>query len=68
MGLLYDALIEKGACVVGQWPTDGYEFEHSDAIRDGHFVGLALDDKNQALLTNQRVAQWLEQIIPELMA
>ena len=67
MGLLHDALIEKGARVVGQWPTDGYEFESSDAIRDDKFVGLALDDKNQAPLTNQRMSQWLEQITPELM-
>jgi len=68
MGLLHDVLIEKGARVIGQWPTDGYEFDHSDAVRDGMFVGLALDDKNQALLTNQRISQWLEQITADLAA
>jgi len=66
MGLLHDALVEKGAEVIGQWSTDGYEFDHSLAVRDGQFVGLALDDKNQAMLTNERIEQWLGQLKPTL--
>jgi len=66
MGHLYDALLEKGAEVVGQWSTEGYTFDHSAAVRDGQFVGLALDDKNQGLMTNARVDQWLQQIKPYL--
>jgi len=64
MGRLHDALQEKGAEMVGHWPTEGYEFEASDAVRDGQFVGLALDDKNQAMLTNERVGQWLKTLQP----
>ena len=66
MGSLYDAVIEKGASVVGHWPVEGYEFENSFAVRDGQFVGLALDDKNQGLLTEGRVKQWLEKIQSEI--
>lgn len=66
MGHLHDAMIEKGAEAIGQWSTEGYQFDHSAAVRDGQFVGLALDDKNQGLLTNERVGQWLEQIKPYL--
>jgi flavodoxin I len=67
MGLLHDALVEKGAQVIGHWPTDSYEFQQSLAERDGSFVGLALDDKNQGMLTSERVERWLEQIKPALM-
>lgn len=67
MGLLHDALVEKGAQVIGYWPTDGYEFRQSLAEREGSFVGLALDDKNQGMLTQGRVKRWLEQIKPALL-
>ena len=62
MGLLYDALKEKGATFIGDWPVDGYEFSNSNAVRDGRFVGLALDDENQGPQTAERVSAWLESL------
>ena len=62
---LYEFVIERGAKVVGEWPTEGYEFDHSEAIKDGKFVGLALDLDNQAGLTEERLDVWLKQIAPE---
>lgn len=59
---LYEFVIARGATVVGQWPVDGYEFEHSEAVVDGKFVGLALDLDNQSSLTEQRLNGWLESI------
>lgn len=59
---LYEFFTEKGAKVVGSWPTDGYEFEHSEAVVDGKFVGLALDLDNQAGLTEERLNVWLKSI------
>ena len=59
---LYDFAIEKGAKVVGAWPTDGYEFEHSESIVDEKFVGLALDLDNQSNLTDERLSAWLKSI------
>ena len=64
MGIIYDKVIENGAQVVGSWPTDGYEFDESVALRDGEFVGLALDEDNQDDLTDKRINDWIEQIIP----
>jgi len=58
---------KRGGGVIGQWPTEGYEFSQSEAVRDSSFVGLALDDKNQGMLTNERVERWLEQIRPALL-
>ncbi|HEX4940503.1 MAG TPA: flavodoxin [Candidatus Kapabacteria bacterium] len=61
---LYNFLKERGATIVGAWPTDGYEFDHSEAVVDGKFVGLALDLDNQSALTEQRLDAWLKSIAP----
>ena len=59
MGILYDKVIERGATVIGSWPTDGYEHSDSQAVRDGRFVGLALDDANQSGESTGRIAAWV---------
>jgi len=64
---LYRFFTEHGAEIIGQWSTEGYEFEHSQSVVDGAFVGLVLDQQNQALLTEQRIDTWLTQIKPALM-
>jgi flavodoxin I len=50
---------------VGFWPTDGYEHEASLAVKNGKFVGLALDEDNQAELTEERIQKWVTQIKAE---
>ncbi|WP_267523101.1 flavodoxin FldA [Campylobacter sp. MG1] len=62
MGKLATALKEAGANLVGEVSTDGYDFEDSEAVVDGKFVGLALDNDNQEDLTDERIANWVEQI------
>jgi len=64
LGELHAFFKERGANMVGAWPTEGYEFEHSEAVVDGKFVGLALDLDNQSGLTDERVGRWLGQIAP----
>jgi len=66
MIFLYRFFSERGATIVGQWPIEGYNFEQSQAVVDGQFVGLALDQKSQGLLTEQRIDQWLGGITPQL--
>lgn len=56
---LYDAAVAAGATVVGAVPTDGYTFDDSDAVVDGQFVGLALDDVNEDDKTSERISAWL---------
>lgn len=56
---LYDAAVAAGATVVGAVPTDGYTFDDSDAVVDGQFVGLALDDVNEDDKTLERISAWL---------
>jgi flavodoxin I len=64
---LYDFVTERGAKVVGAWPTEGYNFEVSRAVHDDetHFVGLALDQDNQPALTEERLQGWLKLIAPD---
>jgi flavodoxin I len=57
---LYIFFTDRGAKVVGAWPTEGYEYEHSQSVVDGKFVGLALDLDNQANLTEERIDVWLK--------
>ncbi len=65
---LYRWAVAGGADVVGQWPQDGYQFEHSPALVDGRFVGLIIDQRSQSLLTDERLQRWVAQIAPALTA
>lgn len=62
MGKLAQNLKEAGATLVGEVSTDGYNFESSDAVVDGKFVGLALDNDNQEDQTESRIDSWVAQI------
>lgn len=64
LGELHGFFSDRGATLVGAWPTEGYEFSHSEAVVDGKFVGLALDLDNQSNLTEERLDGWLRQIAP----
>ncbi|MGB5062404.1 MAG: flavodoxin [Candidatus Competibacter sp.] len=67
LGITYKKLKKLGANLIGGWPAEGYEFEKSKALRDGEFVGLVLDQDNQADLTDERLEEWLELVKPELL-
>ena len=66
MAELYAAVKDSGAQVVGAVPTDGYTFDDSEAVVDGHFVGLALDDVNEDDKTDSRIDAWVAQVAPLL--
>lgn len=62
MGLLEEKISSLGGETVGHWPTDGYEYEASKAVKEGRFVGLALDEDNQSELTESRIQTWTSQL------
>ncbi|PAJ75387.1 flavodoxin [Pseudoalteromonas sp. NBT06-2] len=67
MGMVNDIVTERGAIVVGHWPTESYDFEASKGMADdSHFVGLGIDEDRQPELTNGRVKQWCAQIFEEM--
>ncbi|MEN8137224.1 MAG: flavodoxin [Bacteroidota bacterium] len=55
---LYNKLVEKNADVIGKTSCEGYEFEDSEAVIDGKFIGMAIDEDNQSDLTDERVKNW----------
>jgi flavodoxin I len=62
MGRLYEVFLKSGCSFTGSWPVAGYTFERSTAVKEGRFVGLALDEDNQPDLTDQRIDHWLKEI------
>ncbi|WP_374277939.1 flavodoxin [Azonexus sp.] len=65
IGILHDAFVDRGASVVGRWPVAGYEFTASRAVDRDEFLGLALDQHHQAMLTETRIDAWLAQLARE---
>ena len=63
LGQLYHSLKDK-CRLVGAVPVDGYTFGCSEAVVDGQFVGLAIDDVNESNLTDDRVSAWVMQLKP----
>ena len=59
VGELYKRMISTGVTPVGAFNVDGYDFEHSDAYRDGHYVGLLLDMVNHEDTADERIRQWV---------
>ncbi|MFW5826510.1 MAG: flavodoxin [Alkalispirochaeta sp.] len=66
IALLYDTVIQQGGTVVGWTDTEGYSFTASRAVRDGRFIGLIIDEDNQADRTNDRIREWVKHVSPEL--
>jgi flavodoxin I len=64
LGMLHDVVQEAGANMIGYWPVAGYEFDASKAwLKDeGLFVGLGLDEDQQAELSCERLNAWCKQI------
>lgn len=65
MGALARELMKNGATIVGKVAPDSYEFDDSEAIIDGSFIGLPVDEDFQPELTDQRVKEWVSFIKPE---
>lgn len=64
---LYRLFESWGATIVGDWPNEGYEFEHSASLVNGRFVGLIIDQRTQSMYTDERLSRWAEQIRPALL-
>lgn len=62
IGKIYEVVKNKGVTLIGQVSTEGYTYDSSEAIVDGRFVGLLIDEDNESDLTDQRVALWVEDL------
>lgn len=60
IGLLSEVFENAGAKIVGATSQDGYDFNHSLAIKGDKFAGLVIDEENQANKTDKRIKDWVE--------
>ena len=64
MAELYNAVKAAGANVIGAVATEDYTFDDSEAVVDGKFVGLALDEVIEDDKTHERIDAWVAEIKP----
>jgi flavodoxin I len=66
MAEIYNAAKAAGANIVGAVDASEYTFDDSEAVIDGKFVGLALDNDNEDDKTASRIDAWIAAITPAL--
>ena len=66
IGELYNGIKDSGAHFIGSVDTDGYTFDDSEAVIDGKFIGLPLDDINEDDKTDSRIEDWLSNLSTDL--
>ncbi|MBW8326532.1 MAG: flavodoxin [Prolixibacteraceae bacterium] len=64
IGVLAKELLKNGATIVGEVDPSGYEFDESEAVMEGKFIGLPIDEDFEPELTDERVANWVNTLKP----
>ena len=62
VGIMAKVLLAKGAELIGHTANENYTFEASAALDGDQFMGLILDQENQARLSQKRIEEWVEQL------
>jgi len=65
VGIIGRKVRDCGAELVGFTDPAGFEFSTSAAMEDGKLMGLALDNDNQADMSDDRIVAWVAQIVKE---
>jgi flavodoxin I len=69
MKTLYDKVKVRGADIIAcDISPVGYDFSHSEAVVDGNFIGLPVDEVNEPELTQARIRAWAEKVRQSLLA
>ena len=66
MAEIYNAAKQAGANIIGAVDASEYSYDDSEAVVDGKFVGLALDNDNEESKTPERIDTWVAAITPTL--
>ena len=66
VGKLHSLLQASNCNFIGAMPTEGYEFDDSEALDGDHFVGLLIDEDNDSDKTTSRIDAWVAQVKPLL--
>jgi flavodoxin I len=67
MGVLARIILKNGGKLIGKVSPDGYTFQDSEALEEGVFLGLPLDEDYESELTDLRVSNWVPQIMKEFI-
>ena len=63
IGMLAEVILENGGVIIGNWPSQDYDFTASKGLKDDStFYGLALDEDNEPQKTPEKVEMWLKQV------
>jgi flavodoxin I len=65
LGELNRILSEKDVSIVGQVDASDYTFRESKALNGDKFVGLPIDEDFEPSLTDDRIKQWVGEILKE---
>jgi flavodoxin I len=65
MGSLAQIVIQNGGELIGRVSAEGYVFQDSEALENGEFLGLPVDEDFEPELTDARVTAWVEKLIKE---
>ena len=63
IGLLGKVVQKQGGEIFGRVSTVGYTFQDSDAIVEGQFIGLPVDEDFEPELTEERVSVWIDSLM-----
>ena len=66
MAEIYNAAKQAGANIIGAVDASEYSYDDSEAVVNGKFVGLALDNDNEESKTPERIDTWVAAITPAL--
>lgn len=66
MRVVYDEISDKVE-IVGRVPDEGYTYDESNALIDGIWVGLPIDEDNEYDMTEERLANWVEALKKEFV-
>jgi len=65
MGTLAKIVLENGGELLGRVSPEGYIFQDSEALENGEFLGLPVDEDFEPELTDARVSDWVEKLTKE---
>ncbi len=65
MGTLAKIVLQNKGQLIGRVSPEGYEFQDSEALENGKFYGLPVDEDFEPELTDARVTAWVEMLNKE---
>lgn len=66
MGIFEEQLLKQNAKIIGYTNSKNYTFKDSKALRGDLLCGLAIDNDTEPEKTNDKISQWVLDILNEL--